>query len=84
MITIDFSIGFAVLISFILILVFSFWVFYTYSASQMIQPMSHFHRCKYCTFIFFTNQKTGLYNCPRCKSYITLGESIDKDRVENQ
>ena len=83
MITIDFTLALGLCISFILILVFGYWIFYTYDVSDLIHPIGHFHRCHFCTFIFFTHENKGLYTCPRCKSYIMLNESSDKDSTES-
>ncbi len=77
MIRIDLAMAMSLYLSFSIILVFAFWIFYTKHNKNIISEFYHLQQCLYCTYLFFNVQGKDIHMCPHCKSYITSDQLIN-------
>lgn len=77
MIKIDIGMALGLYLSFSIVLVFAFWIFYTNSRhTNTISQIYHLQQCAYCTYLFFNIQGKDIEICPHCKSYITSDQLV--------
>ncbi len=83
MIKIDLFLAITLFISFSIVIVFIFWLFYNGGHAQDSDNAQWLKQCPYCTCVFFhysSNQGEsigdgkGMLKCPHCKSYIEIGK----------
>jgi hypothetical protein len=70
-IKIEFSQSLALFLSFVVILVYCFWLFYTKSNKDKSEPLAeHVQQCPYCLYIFIQYDPNSIWKCPRCNSLL--------------
>ena len=79
MIKIDFALGISLILTSIILLVISIWIFYNKSDESQTNNKAPIQQCPVCTHVFYDYCPANLQICPKCKSYITLSENRRKD-----
>ncbi len=76
MIKLDFSLALSGILFIALALVFSPWLFYTFSKRTKgpVAGLKNLIRCPYCAHFFFGYRENALLTCPRCKSFLNREE----------
>ncbi len=70
-IKIEFTQTMAVFLSFVVILVYYLWLFYTRSNNDKSEPFAeHVQQCPYCLYIFIAYNPQSIWKCPRCNSLL--------------
>jgi len=73
--TITFDIAVAACMGFCLLLVFLSWIFYNFRKNEDVNyRIEYFHKCPFCTYVFFSYADDPVTACPRCRSLITHKE----------
>ncbi len=73
-ITIEFTLATAAFFSFVVVLVYCLWLFYTKSNEDKSEPSAeHVHQCPYCLYIFVQYKSSPIWKCPRCNSLLEKG-----------
>ena len=72
MITINFSDAISAYLCGALLLVFGLWIFYNYREPhrRLSDDTEKITQCPYCSYVFINQQKSEIFSCPECKSYI--------------
>ena len=72
MIHVEFSTAIAGFLSFVIVLVFTGWIFYTNPKKENSDEVEYLQQCPYCTYVFFAFKREDVLVCPRCKSFLQL------------
>jgi hypothetical protein len=74
MISLDFELVLAILLSLPIVIVFFLSLFYTSSEEVNVEDeYTDLHQCPYCAIVFRMQKDAAVTKCPQCKSIIDVG-----------